>query len=117
MQGLFTGTIIEESLTDSRLVNDLEVVKARIGSAENPADRWHLYTVRISRPEIEKLAACIRPGRWYMHFWNEDRHVIAVFANRVFEFEYGDKSTWEGAVGYGRSIGIPEEQLDFLLKE
>jgi hypothetical protein len=50
-----------------------------------------------------------------MHFW-DGRDVIAIFKNKVFEFNYDDKSTWSEAVDYGRSQGIPDEQLDFIIE-
>jgi len=49
-----------------------------------------------------------------MHFWN-DRDVIAIFHGKKFEFNYDDKSLWAPAVEHGLSIGIPKEQLDFLI--
>lgn len=110
----FTGTIIEESLEDNRILNELEIVSFRISDSENSADRWHLYTVKVSKEEIEKLSKYLKNGRWYMHFW-ENRDVVAVFKDKIFRFNYDDKSTWKPAVDYGLSVGIPIEQLDFLI--
>ena len=50
-----------------------------------------------------------------MHFW-KDRDVIAIFKDKKFEFNYDDKSTWKDVVNYGLSLGIPKEQLDFLIE-
>jgi len=49
-----------------------------------------------------------------MHFWR-GREVIAIFQGKKFEFNYDDKSSWASAVEHGLSIGIPKEQLDFLI--
>ena len=46
MSKLYTGCIVEESLTDNRILNTLTIAKVRIGSSESPASRWHLYTVK-----------------------------------------------------------------------
>jgi len=111
MPNIYKGTIIEESLNDNRIINDLKITGFRISKDENPADRWHLYTVTVTREDIARVAENIRP-KWYMHFW-KDKDVIAVFEGKKFAFNYDDKSSWTPAVEYGLSIGIPKEQLDF----
>ena len=40
----------------------------------------------------------------------------AVFPGKTFRFIHSDKATWQPAVEYGRSISIPEEQLDFIIE-
>jgi hypothetical protein len=110
----YEGTIVEESLLDSRFVNNLEILGVHISSAEIPADRWHLYKVRVGEEDIESLTKQLKPEHWYMHFWNGD-DIIAVFPRKTFRFKHSDKSTWQPAIEYGKSISIPEEQLDFLV--
>ena len=39
--------------------------------------------------------------------------IKVIFKNKVFTIKFSDKSTWSEAISYGKSIGIPEEQLDF----
>ena len=107
----YKGIIVEESLEDNRILNDFKIIDFRISKEENPADRWHLYTVQVSKEKIVRLSKNIKP-RWYMHFW-KNRNVIAIFKDKKFEFNFDDKSTWKPVVGYGLSLGIPEEQLDF----
>lgn len=36
------GSIVEESLNDNRVLNNLEVIKVRITSEDNPSERWHI---------------------------------------------------------------------------
>ena len=86
----YKGIIVEESLEDNRLLNSVEIVGFRISKDENPEDRWHLYTVMVSRDDIKKLAGFIKT-KWYMHFWN-NKHIIAVFKEKLFEFNYNDKA-------------------------
>lgn len=38
---IYTGTIIEESIKDNRLLNQLEIVGVHISSDDNPGDRWY----------------------------------------------------------------------------
>ncbi len=115
MEREYKGTIVEESLEDNRILNGVEIVGFRISKNENPQDRWHLYTVKVSKEDIKKISKYIKLGKWYMHFW-KDKDVFAVFKNKVFGFKYDNKSTWKDAVEYGLSLGIPKEQLDFVIE-
>lgn len=108
----YTGTIIEESLSDNRIVNHLHISKVRLSEEDEPAKRWHLYTVRVTRKQIESLADHMKQG-WYMHFWDEHHHIIVVFKDHTFEFGKNDESARRDAIEYGVSVGIPAEQLDF----
>ena len=108
----YTGAIVEESLVDARVLNEFELIKFKITKEENPADRWHIYTVAATQPQLDMLSKLIKP-KWYAHFWNEKRDVVALFQNKMFEFNYDDKKSWEPAIMHGLSIGIPKEQLDF----
>lgn len=112
----YKGTIVQESLTDDRILNDFEVIGFKVTKQDKPEDRWHLFTVLASEKSVRKLAKYLKPEKWYTHFWKGD-DVIAIFPNKVFRFKYSDKSTWERAVEHGKSIGIPGEQLDFLMEE
>lgn len=110
----YDGTVVEESLLDNRFLNKLEVLGVHISSAEVPENRWHLYKVKVSEDDIASLATQLKPKHWYMHFWNGN-DVIAVFPGKTFRFKHSDKATWESAIEYGKSIDIPEEQLDFIV--
>ena len=103
----YKGVIIEESLDDNRIINNLEIVGVKVSSEL----RWHLYTVLVSEKDIEELSYLLKQG-WYMHFW-KDKKVIAIFKDKRFEFDYDRKDTLEPVIEYGLSIGIPKEQLDF----
>lgn len=111
----YKGTIVEESLEDNRILNDFEIIGFRISKAENPADRWHLYTVLVSLEEIALLSDNNIKVKWYMHFW-KGKEVIAIFQGKKFEFNFDDKTSWEPAISYGLSLGIPLEQLDFPIE-
>jgi len=111
----YIGTIVEESLKDNRILNELDILRVRIASDDRPEDRWHLYTVCVDERRIETLSRDLKPEKWYMHFWNGD-DIVAVYPNKLFRFRRSDVSTWTEAVEYGKSLGIPEEQLDFVVE-
>lgn len=109
---MYKWTIVEESLKDNRILNNLEIIKVRISNDENPENRWHIYNVYTSQEDIYELSKNIKPS-WYMHF-RQGNNIIAVFENKIFEFEISNKKTWDNAIKYWLSIWIPLEQLDFL---
>lgn len=74
-------------------------------------NRWHIYNVKCSEKDIEKLKDGLK-DKWYAHFW-QGRDIIAVFKGRIFKFNFNKKETWHDVINYGLSLGIPREQLDF----
>lgn len=112
----YKGVIVEESLLDNRLLNGFKINKFRISNAEKPEDRWHLYEVEATPEQIDELTTQLKPSGWYTHFWQGD-NVIVVYPNKKFDIVYTDKTTWQEAIEYGQSIGIPFEQLDFKIDE
>jgi hypothetical protein len=49
---------------------------------------------------------------WYADFEVGDDHVV-VFPGRVFRYAKGDREARRAAVEYGRTVGVPEHQLDW----
>lgn len=116
MSEKYKGIIIEESLSNSSVLEEIKVISERTEpDQDNPNETWHIYTVEVTRDMIEKLQTYLkREDGWYMHFWKE-RNIIVVFRDKMFEINYDDKETWKEAVDYGLSMGVPREQLDFLI--
>jgi len=112
----YKGVVVGESLEDANVINEFNIKNSHLTDDTDPADRWHMYAVEATKEELEKLAHHIKPTKWYAHFWDSDKNVIAVFKDKLFEFNYDDKSSWSEAVEYGKSVGIPEEQLDFVIE-
>jgi len=108
------GCIVEESLTDNRVLNNLKVVRVRITSEDKPIERWHIYDLLVSKEELNKLHHYIKDG-WYMHFW-KDKKILVFFKNKKFILDINKKETWKEAIDYGLSIKIPREQLDFKME-
>lgn len=111
----YKGYIIEESLEDNLILNNFKIIGIKITDDENPADRWHIYEVETSKEQLLKISKYLKPGKWYTHFWDSNKNIIAVFKDKNFEFNYDNKESWNEAVEYGLSLGIPKEQLDFLI--
>jgi hypothetical protein len=80
----------------------------------DPSDRWHMNMVEVDIEQLEKLSKVMKSEKYYAHFWNEDKNIIVVFRDKIFNFNQGDESGSREAIDYGLSVNIPEEQLDFL---
>ena len=57
-------------------------------------------------------AALERAGGWYADFSVGSDHVV-VFADRSFRYQRGDAAGRAEATAYGRSVGVPDHQLDW----
>ena len=109
--GKYIGVVIAESLADQSIINGFEVFKIHISSDE---DRWHMYWVKVNESDLTLIQKNFLDGGWYAHFANADSDEgVVVFRDKMFRMKKSDPSTWTGAIEFGRSIGIPEEQLDF----
>jgi hypothetical protein len=118
------GTLIVESL---RVGADLDVPLAvdRIRRIE-PADTttgqpavWTLLEFRVAEDRldqwVEQLADGLQQhGGWYCDL-RTDAETLVIFAGRVFRYPRGDPAGRAGAQHYGRSVGVPESQLDWPL--
>jgi hypothetical protein len=105
---MYKGTIIENSLSNKSILAMLQTEKTyRSGD-------WTLHDVFIEADQIPELSKHLADGPWYIHLWEPGKDdVKVVFKNKVFDIKFSDKSTWVDTVAYGKSIGIPDEQLDF----
>ena len=109
----FHGIIVQESLKDSLLLNDVIIL------GRKQTKDWELIRVGIMNSEIEEfieaISDCLRVEEsipYYAHFYSRNK-LIVVFPHKVFNVT-PDKETWKLAIKYGLSRGIPLEQLDFF---
>lgn len=114
----YKGIIISESLTEPSYINEFKVYKIEISKEEydipneNRKARWHLYWVKATSNQIKKLSKEIKQG-WYTHFWDNKKDMKVIFKDKIFKMNFDNKETWKEALVYGKSLGIPEYQLDF----
>lgn len=106
---MYKGVIIKSSLKDPNILEGFKVIRQEVD------EDWELYTVEATREQLEQLSHELDEGKWYAHFW-QNRDIIVVYKNKIFEFNFDDKASWKPAIDYGLSIGIPSEQLDFLIE-
>jgi hypothetical protein len=78
---------------------------------------WTLLDFQAPEADAERLAAalagCLEPtGGWYVNY-NTTAEAFVVFADRVFRYPRGDAAARSEVQAYARSVGVPEEQLDW----
>jgi hypothetical protein len=110
----FRGVIVLESLENVEQLESLSVVEKEDTAEENPADRWHIYTVDVTDDEISQISKNLKKGKWYAHFWSGDDLIVA-FRDKIFK-SGSDEASQQPAIKYGLSIGIPQDQLVFVKK-
>lgn len=116
----FTGVIIAESLENTAVLDDVQVVSTAVEQVTDAHQtpgiaQWTLHTVCIPAADAEKIAEklCgVLRERWYADFKNDLQHYI-IFRGRVFAVDRAQPAQYEPVVRYGLGLGIPDYQLDF----
>jgi len=109
---VFKGVLIHESLKDKSYLDNIQIDKTY------KEKDWTLHDISVKEDKINEFSKYLSSGPWYVHFWEEGKDDIRiVFKDKIFNIKSSDKSTWAEAVAYAKSIGIPEEQLDFRIEE
>lgn len=78
---------------------------------------WTTIQFEFPEEEAEQIAEALsgvieERGGWYSHF-NVSGESFVIYAHRVFRYPSGDKDGRAEAEAYGRSLGVPEAQLDW----
>lgn len=75
-----------------------------------------MHGVIIPTDQVEEVVKDIQNNLkgnkpYYAHLYN-DSEIIVIYKEKIFRMKQ-DRSTWREAVEYGRTLGIPDEQLVF----
>ena len=119
---MFEGTIIAESLRPGTTLDSVPltvraITRAAPGTATpDQPPLWTLITFEITDSDAEPLASALAaslagPG-WYADFRSATRTYV-VFPDRVFRYPRGDAAGRLQAIAHGRTLAIPEPQLDW----
>lgn len=116
------GTLIAESL---RVGSDLRTLRLvvteirRFATSDLPEYQppvWTVLEFEADDVSAEQLAASLataldEPG-WYANFSTSDETFV-VYPNRIFRYPRHDQHGREEAQAHGRTLGVPEPQLDW----
>ena len=117
------GTLIAESLRVGAemagpALTATRIARSAVGdeSAGQP-QTWTFIEFEVDDADAERVAlgleaALLRDGGWYCDF-RSDAETFVVFAGRTFRYPRGDGAGRAAAAEYGRSVGVPEAQLDW----
>jgi hypothetical protein len=115
------GAIVAESLRLGSVVEGVPLVVRKLertdaGLEEQPP-QWTLLWFEADEADADRLAEALADaleanGGWYADF-HSDSEVTVVFAGRVFRYPCGNEAERAKVADYARSIGVPEEQLDW----
>ncbi|HEY3942013.1 MAG TPA: hypothetical protein VGL60_05970 [Acidimicrobiales bacterium] len=116
------GALITESLRAETTLDGLALVIRRIvrsrptDTTPNQPKVWTIVYFEADDSAAEHLASTLAgaldtPG-WYADF-SSASETFVVFAGRVFRYQRGDETGRAEAAAHGRSLGIPESQLDW----
>jgi hypothetical protein len=96
------------------VVRKLERIEAGV---DDQPPRWTLLWFEAADADADRLAEdlsnALEPaGGWYADF-HSDAEVFVVFSGRIFRYRRGDESERAKVADYARSVGVPEQQLDW----
>jgi hypothetical protein len=121
---MLKGTLLAESLA---LGSAFEVEGLQVGrivrrdvsssAAEAQPQVWTFIEFHaeddVAYELAEALSNALRAdGGWCGDFTNRGEHFV-VFARRMFRYRMGDATARAEVEAYGRSVGVPENQLDW----
>ncbi len=117
---MLVGLILKESLEDLDVLDLMHITKTETWQVPNAAAYqppvWTAlsFEAEASRADdlAEKMAAALKPRAWYINA-STDTHVFVIFPGRVFKYLKGDREQREAVKRFGRSLAIPESQLDW----
>ncbi|MSU55710.1 MAG: hypothetical protein EXS51_00155 [Candidatus Taylorbacteria bacterium] len=122
--GKYHGVIIEESLADKKILNQIKIISTKVEAVTEKHQtpwltKWTLHTVEVERGEVEmaaqKISASLdrtRSHSWYADI-NDGEQEYIIFPNRIFRINMCLQTEYDKAREYGVLIGIPEYQVDF----
>jgi hypothetical protein len=116
------GTLIAESVRVGSTLQGIpltvaKVSRADLGDVEAGQPRtWTLLEFEAADADADRLANALGEvldaRGWYCDFHTDDETFI-VFAGRIFRYPNHDPAGRAEAAAYGRSVGVPEAQLDW----
>jgi len=118
----YKGVIIEESLENTGVLKDVEILETKIEKVTEEhktpwLTQWTLHTVEISEETADSIAEKLstdleKEHNWYADYKNNKYHYI-IYRGKIFKVDLKNPVLYEEAKQYGIALGIPEYQVDF----
>jgi hypothetical protein len=121
--GTYAGVLLGESLRPEAVLDGIpltvtKIYRAALGLPEaGQPVLWTVLEFEVAADRVTELATALthvlaEEGGWYCDFRSAGE-VFVVFAGQVFRYPRGDRAGRAAAKAYGRSLGVPEAQLDW----
>jgi len=118
-----SGVLIAESLSKEHPLDGLNLRLRRISRADAGDVKagqpltWTFIEFEVDDDHVAGIAHALSrsidaSGGWYCDF-RIDEVTFVVFADRIFRYPRGETEGRAEAEAYGRSLGVPEAQLDW----
>jgi hypothetical protein len=122
-QFMIEGTLIAESIRTGAELGGVRFVTRKIRRAlagdvtAGQPELWTLIEFEAEEADAEVLADALakvleKEHGWYTDFRTSEETFV-VYSGRVFRYPRGDSAGRAEAAAYGRSVGVPEPQLDW----
>jgi hypothetical protein len=119
----YTGIFLAESLRTDAVLDGVAFTVTKVyrlaagDTAAGQPEMWTFVEFEVAAGDAEcfagHLSEVLNPdGGWYCDF-RSDEEVFVVFAGRIFRYPRADRAEREKVEAYGRSVGVPEAQLDW----
>jgi hypothetical protein len=119
----FSGALLGESLRPGAVLQGIpmtvtKIYRATLGQVgAGQPELWTVVEFEVPADHApalaEILSGLLQPrGGWYCDFRSADE-VFVVFSDQIFRYPRGDRAARAQAEDYGRSVGVPETQLDW----
>jgi hypothetical protein len=118
---MLRGALVAESLRVGAVIADLSLTVRKLeridaGHAEQPP-QWTLLWFEAADEDADRLAEALSialeaKGGWYADF-HSPTDVTVIFSGRIFRYRRGDTRERAKVEEYARSVGVPDEQLDW----
>jgi hypothetical protein len=114
------GLLLKESLAVEEILERLHVTKVELWEVKNAVSWqpkvWTAVSFEVEDSQAEEISQALsrafKPQAWYINA-STQTDVYVIFPNKVFKYRKGDQAHREEAKRFGRSIGVPESQLDW----
>ena len=120
---MIEGTLIGESIRTGAELSGVRLTVSKVSRAAlgdktaGQPELWTFIEFEADESQGGVLAGALagvleRNGGWYTDFRTPDETFV-VYSGRVFRYPRGDGAGRAEAAAYGRSVGVPQEQLDW----
>lgn len=117
---MYHGLLLKEGLSNEAVLNDLVITKTEYWNVKNASadqpKQWAAISFEIDETKADTVALALshslKPKGWYLNM-NSDDTVFVVFPEKIFKYSKGDSVKRAEAIEFGKTIEIPEKQLDW----